>query len=115
MAGADAGASAALAAVALPESAQAVDTFMLPVNSLSTFQRSDQRAEMFNSANAELSKVLTKEDAPKTMRHASLVSWPRCDSSRCPPACYDLSCCCSLFTQHQRRAAQLTRCTNHTL
>lgn len=67
----NAGVGAVLLPTLVQGTAEAREVKMLPPNMLSTFQKKDQRAEMFQRANAALNDVLTKEDAPKAVRYTS--------------------------------------------
>jgi hypothetical protein len=54
-----------------PKSAAAIQKVEMPVSSLSTFERADQRKEFLQRAQGELRKVVSKADASKAMRHAA--------------------------------------------
>ena len=66
-----AGAGATIALVssgAATPPAEAMEKMTIMPEQLSTFEKAGQRGELLTRAQAELRKVLSKEDAPKAMR-----------------------------------------------
>lgn len=56
-------------AAAAPQQAAAAEKIEMPVSSLSTFEKADQRKQLLTRAQEELRKVISKADAPQCCRH----------------------------------------------
>lgn len=62
-----AGCGVSVGLAANPES-HAIEKAIMAVSQLGSFDRADQRAELLQRAQAEIAKVVTKDDASKAVR-----------------------------------------------